>query len=113
MSLPAGELRHRIDIDQVVKTQDPNTGATSTSWKPMGRFWARVTPLSGKEIMSASAEHSAATTRIKMRYRDDISATMRVRHRNRMYNIHAVLPDNESGLEWMTLLCSEGLNDGR
>lgn len=112
MSQAAGQLRHRIQVEHRVETQDPNTGAVSTKWEQLGKFWARVTPLSGREIMAASAEYSSVSARIRMRYRDDINSTMRIVHRNRVYNIRAVLPDSESGLEWLTLLCGEGVNEG-
>ena len=112
-SLAAGDLHHRVVVDRLVKEQDQATGAINLTWRQHARLWARVTPMSGREIMAASAEHSAVTTRIMLRYRRDIDATMRVRHRGKYYNIQAVLPDNESGLEWLTLLCSEGASDGR
>lgn len=113
MNLPAGKLRHRIALDEKRLQQDPITGATETHWCEVRSLWAHVSPLSGREIMAAASEYSKVTTRIQVRYRDDIDATMRIRHRGRLYNIHAVLPDAESGLEWLTLLCSEGVNDGR
>lgn len=37
---------------------------------------------------------------------------MRITHRGKVYNIAGVLPDNMSGLEYITLPVSEGVNDG-
>ncbi|KPB96501.1 Head-tail adaptor protein [Pseudomonas syringae pv. maculicola] len=37
---------------------------------------------------------------------------MRALHRGRIYNIHGALPDAKSGLEYLTLPVSEGLNNG-
>ena len=44
-----------------------------------------------------------------IRYRDDITHDMRIVYRGKTYNIEAALPDMESGLEWLTLLVSEGV----
>ena len=37
---------------------------------------------------------------------------MRVVHGSKVYNIAGVLPDAGSGREYLTLACSEGVNDG-
>ena len=37
---------------------------------------------------------------------------MRILHRGKIYNIEGVLPDDESGLQWLTLPYSEGVKDG-
>ena len=37
---------------------------------------------------------------------------MRVVHGGKVYNIHGVLPDMRSGLEYLTLPVSEGVSDG-
>lgn len=50
--------------------------------------------------------------RIVIRYRASIDATMRIVYRGKYYNILAVLPDAESGIEHLTLMVSEGVNLG-
>lgn len=108
-SLDAGELRHRIEVLSLHTSRHETTGEVLECWKVERKLWARVTPLSGKEFIAAQAEASKVTARIKIRYRTDINHTMRIAHRDKVYNIEAVLPDDESGLEWLTLLVSEGV----
>lgn len=45
-------------------------------------------------------------------YRPGVTADMRIVHRDRVYNITGVLADRDSGLEYLTLPCSEGANAG-
>jgi SPP1 family predicted phage head-tail adaptor len=73
---------------------------------------AEITALSGRELIAAQAEQSAVTTRIKVRYRPGFVTSMRILHRNTVYNVEAAIPDPDSGFEWVTLLCSSGLNEG-
>lgn len=112
-TLDAGELRHYIRIDSRTNTRDSNTGESVTTWTKLADVWAKISPLSGKEFIAAQSVSSEVTGRVTIRYRDDVSATNRIVYRNKVYNIVAVLPDNESGLEWLTLLTSEGVTDGR
>lgn len=109
--LKAGPLRHRVSLQERILTQDSD-GNPITAWEEVSAPWASVEPLSAREFIAAQAQQSAVTTRIRIRYRDGVNAQMRVVHRGRTYNIQGVLPDPDSGLEWLTLPCSEGVNDG-
>jgi hypothetical protein len=37
---------------------------------------------------------------------------MRINHNGRYYNIHGVLPDKDSGRDYITMPVSEGTGDG-
>jgi head-tail adaptor len=52
---------------------------------------------------------SQVSARITIRQRSGITAAMRVVHGSKVYQIEGVLPDKESGLEYLTLPCSEGV----
>lgn len=75
-----------------------------------------IVPLSGKEYLAGQATNSKVVARGSGRWRDDVDATCRVVHTvrgvDRYYQIEAVLPDLDSGLGWMTLPMSQGVNDG-
>lgn len=104
-SLSAGSLRHRIAFDRQDTLQDPTTGEVSTVWTQVASdVPAAVTPLSGREYMLAAQLKSAITARITVRYRADLNTAMQVRHGGNTYRIQAILPDNGSGKEWLTLL---------
>ena len=108
----AGKLRHRVTIQRPDYTQDPVTGEMTPSWVEFAKTWASIEPLSVREFIAAAATQSKVSARIVIRYRTGIDATMRILHRDKIYNIEGALPDKVSGLEYLTLPCSEGVNDG-
>lgn len=110
--MKAGDLRHRITIQHPDYTQDPVTGEMTPSWVELAKTWASVEPLSTREFIAAAANQSKVSARIVIRYRAGIDATMRILHRDKVYNVEGVLADKVSGLEYLTLPCSEGVNSG-
>jgi|SRR5690625_144321 len=112
MSIASGKLRHKVALQKQIRTQDPVTGAMKTTWQTVAAVWASVEPLSAREFIAAQAAQSAVSARIVIRHRSDVDATMRILHRGRIYNIEGVLADPRSGREYLTLPCSEGVNDG-
>ena len=113
MTLYAGDLVHRIEIQERSKTQNPQTGETTVIWTTKhADVPARVTPVSVREFIASRAMNSQITARIVIRYRPDLTADMRILHRNRIYNPQGWLADPDVGLEYLTAPCTEGLNDG-
>lgn len=108
-----GKLRHRVIIQQPGQAQDPVTGEMLNGWAVYAKAWASVEPLSVKEFIASEAGQSEVSARITIRYRAGITAKMRILHRGQVYNIQGVLADPKSGLEYLTLPCSEGVNDGQ
>lgn len=115
MALKSGRLRHRIEFQQKVKTQDPNTGEILYTWATVDGLEsvpAAIEPLSVKEFMAAQANQSQIVARMTIRARDGLSPTMRIVHRGMAYNPAGFLRDPDSGLEYMTIPVTEGVNDG-
>lgn len=115
-TLSAGRLRHRISIEQRQEFQDTN-GDTVVSWVPfLTNISAEIVPLSAREFIESGARQAEVTARIVIRYRPGIDAKMRCVHVAKgittIYNIQGVLRDPGSGLRWLTLPVSEGVNDG-
>ena len=110
--MQAGKLRHRITLQEPVKVQNPTTGAVINAWRDVATVWAEVSPLSAREFIAAQASQGEITTRIVIRYRAGVTRKHRILFRGAVYNIHGVLPDPKSGREYLTLPCSEGVNDG-
>jgi len=108
----AGKLRHRVTLQSPGRTQDPATGEMIAGWTDVTTVWASIEALSAREFIAAQAAQSEITARVVMRYRPGVEATMRLKHGADVYNIHGVLPDPDSGREWMTLPVSRGVNDG-
>jgi SPP1 family predicted phage head-tail adaptor len=59
-------------------------------------IWANVKFLSGTETIKGGAESSTAKASINIRYRTDITTAMRVELGSTVFQIKAVLPDEES-----------------
>jgi SPP1 family predicted phage head-tail adaptor len=109
----SGGLRHRVDIQRRVETQDATTGESVASWTTVyTSVPAKIEPLSVREFMAAQAAQSGITARITIRYRAGMSASMRLVHGSTIYNPEGFLPDKESGQEYLTIPCSTGVNDG-
>ena len=109
--MEAGRLRHRVVIQSLAETQDGATGAITESWSTLATVWAAIEPLSGREFIAAAESGSEVVARIVMRHRSDVTAKMRIVDGSMTYNIQAVLPDLESGTEYMTLPVTQGRND--
>lgn len=126
MSIQAGRLRHRVLIEQYVlavdsngeTVQDPNTGATSGAWQEVATVWAAIEPLSAKEFIASQAVQSEVVARIVIRYRPGMDPAMRLVHmlsggaRGAVYNPAGFLQDKDSGMEYITIPVSAGVNDG-
>jgi SPP1 family predicted phage head-tail adaptor len=119
MNISAGRLRHRVVIKRKVQVQNPSSGEVTFTWIAITpkKLACEIVPLSGKEYLAAESTQSKVIARAAMRYRTDVDATCRMEHTvggvTRYYQIEAVLPDLDSGLGWMTLPLSQGVNDGR
>jgi len=111
-NVAAGDLRHRVLIQQQVVKRDED-GVQTTNWVDVATVWASVEPLSAREFIQSGQTQAAVTARITIRYRAGLLASMRLVHREQVYNIAGLLPDKSSGLEYITIPVSAGVNDGR
>lgn len=111
--LDAGRLRHRVTIQSRQNIQDAITGESVIVWVDAWvNIAAAIEPLSARELIAAQAQQSEVTTRITIRALGGLTAQHRLLHNGRVFNIAGAIPDPESGQEWLTLPCSEGVNDG-
>lgn len=115
MTLAAGKLRHLVEIQEKVQTRVSGSSALQWLWTKItdGDWWVAIEPLSTREFMAAGAMQGKATARIIGRYRPDVTSAMRIKHNDAIYSIEGPpLADKESGLEYITLLVSQGTNKG-
>ena len=114
--MKAGTLRHWLTFEVKTVEQDSD-GAQVEIWVPAfevnHRMPCEVTELSGRELIAAQAVQSKVTARIRARYRPGFKATMRATLPNGIvYNIEAVIADPDSMRTHVTLLASQGINEG-
>lgn len=110
--LDPGQLRHRLEIQRMQSIVDTEGQVTGEDWQTVGSAWGKVDPLSAKELLAAQAIQSEIVARVTMRYRTDIDHSCRLLHRGQVFNIAGIVADNASGLEWLTIPVSAGLNQG-
>lgn len=109
--LQPGKLRHRVRVERPVQVQNTSTGEITNTWELVTEVWASIEPLSVREFTASASEVSKVTTRITIRYLQGIVDEMRLYHvsRDTYYDIHGVLNDKSSGLEYISLACSTGV----
>ena len=113
----AGRLRHLITFEEFTSTQDSD-GALVEAWLPAfggKKIWAEINYTSGKEIMAADATQVRTVAKIKIRYRDGVKETMRIRHEKRgetkLFNIESILFDGHTGNRDIIMPVYYGLNE--
>lgn len=106
-----GSLRHEVTIQSLAEGVNV-AGDTVATWSDVATVWADIQPLSAREFIAGQALQSDVSARITIRYLEGITAAMRVVHGATIYNIRGVLPDQASGREYLTLPCSQGVNNG-
>ena len=102
--MQAGRLSTRCVIQR-------RTGGTNDwgeplpeGWETHATVWANVKHLSGSEAIKADAEVSTVRASIRIRFRSDITAGMRVLIGLAAYEILAVQPD-VAGRVYVDLVC--------
>ena len=112
MTIEAGKLRHRVQIQRQVVAQN-SSGDVTVTWATLATVWASIEPLSAREFVQSASDQNKIVARVTVRYRSGIEPSMRVAHGQKLYNITGVLADKDSGLEYLTLPVSAGVNDGQ
>lgn len=99
----ARKLNRQVTIERLSGAVD-EIGQPGSEWEPLATVWAHVRHLSGLETIKAGAEAAVGKASIRIRYRTDITAAMRVVLGGTTYQITAVLPDEERR-EFVDLTC--------
>ncbi len=105
-----GRLRERVTVQRAARDADAGGGAVVT-WTPLAHaptVWARIEPLSGAEALQAMKLQARVTHRVTLRWRDDVTAAMRLVCGARTLNIRAVTNPDERR-RYLELLCEEGV----
>lgn len=105
----AGDLNRRITIQRRGEEKgawgSPKPGPAN--WIDVATPWASIKTLSGLAAIKADAQASVAKVSIRVRWRTDLTAGMRVLHGGVVYDVQAVLPD-VAGREYVDLVCEIG-----
>lgn len=95
----AGNLRHRIDIQESTDVPDGMGGSTLTwaSVSGMGSVPAAIWPVSSKEILDAMKQELQITHKIRIRYRAGLTSKNRIVFGSRVFNIISIINADEKG----------------
>jgi SPP1 family predicted phage head-tail adaptor len=102
----AGKLNRLVTIQRPGPGRD-EVGQPIDEWLNVATVWANIVHKSGIETIRADAPVSSVRASIRIRYRTDIDATMRVFHGATVYQVLAVMPD-AAGREFADLVCETG-----
>ena len=99
-----GRLRERVTIQQATETRNA-LGETVQSWATFAERWASVDGISSREVLLQGQQKTEVSHRVRMRYVDGMTQTMRLAWRGRVLEISSLLEHaNRSEHE---LLCTE------
>lgn len=101
--LRAGSLSTPLTIQSPNTATDP-LGQPIEGWTDVAVVWGDVRHLSGTESIKAGAVTSSVNASIRIRYRTDLNAGMRVLAGSATFEISAVLPDMQRR-EHVDLVC--------
>jgi SPP1 family predicted phage head-tail adaptor len=112
----AGDLLHYVAVQQRSTSQDALGGQVNT-WSDVKSIWVGFNPLYGRELLAAKSIATEVTHMIHARYDATLwadprtAAGYRILHGSRVFNLHAVLNDDERNAS-VTIYASEGVSDG-
>lgn len=102
-----GRLRERITIQAATETRNA-IGEVVQSWATFAERWASVDGLSSREFLIQGQQQTDITHRVRLRYVDGFTSTMRILWRGRVLEITSLLEHaNRSEHE---ALCTERLD---
>jgi SPP1 family predicted phage head-tail adaptor len=116
MSLEAGSLRDRVNIQKRINVRDPVTGETRVVWKnEWEKVPARIEDISQRDQIAAQAMQSSVSARIIIRYLPGLTSQHRIVDLDgNVYTIEGPpIRDKDSRRESMTLSVSLGPSDGQ
>ncbi len=105
----AAQLYYRITLQQRSTAQDAY-GQQGASWSNVAQLWAGIEHVDGTEAVASGTLTPMTTAKITIRWRADVTPTMRVLYRGQAWDIEAVLPQHNN--RELLLLCTGGRSYG-
>lgn len=105
-----GQLNKRISFQKKAENTTDDEGfsipESEIPYVDVVSVWAMAKTVSGREYHQAAATQNERATRWIIRYRKGLSEDMRILYDNRVFEIEAILPDDEAR-ETLTVVCKE------
>jgi SPP1 family predicted phage head-tail adaptor len=119
--MQAGNLRKRILLQQRAATKDASFGQQTLGWMDVSTVWGDIQAISGAQLARSQSIYSMTSHHITVRFSQTFADMKRVgsyrivyitNGTTRYFDIGGSLNDSERN-RMITLLASEGLNDGQ
>lgn len=91
MTIEAGKLNKRITIERPVAV----AGEGVTSWATVCTVWAQIRPLVGNRRYQAQQLNADVAGQVVIRYRRDITTSMRILYSVRYFQIISIIDPDE------------------
>lgn len=98
-------LKHRVTLQTPLSNPD-GVGGRDTTWSDLADTWARITPITSGEKPGHDAVALRQTYKVTMRFRDDVSADMRIVFAGKAHDILS-LSNVEMQNRWLECICRE------
>ena len=99
-----GRLRERVTIQSASEHRNA-MGETTQTWSTYAERWASVQGISAREFLLSGQQQTEISHRVRLRYVDGLTSTMRVLWRGRVLEIASALEHNNRSEH--ELLCTE------
>lgn len=99
----SSRLKYRIQIQRPVVVRS-DSGEPVTNWENTGQVMADIYSVTGREFFEANQVNSEVTIKIVIRFKDGLTTDMRVIHGSNIYNVVAVL-NQDNRRRPTTLMC--------
>lgn len=110
--ITAGQLDQRLTLQSRAAGVDV-LGQASGAWTDVVTVWGKARPLRSRELFAAGQIQNVSDVEFTIRWRGDVESTWRVVWRDTPHDITGTPIDIDGQRQWMQLLASTGIRDGR
>jgi SPP1 family predicted phage head-tail adaptor len=101
-----GLFRHRITFQKLQTTTD-ELGQETKEWVDDISAWAMIKTLKGREYFEVATSMSAKTYRFIIHYREGIDGTMKIKYKNRIFDIEEPPINDDELNKTLTIIAVE------
>lgn len=101
------DLKHKVEILRLVEVAD-DLGGFITSWVSVKSKWAKVNPMSERELIHADKIDATAASTFVVRFDSDILESDKILFKSREYNIRSIVNIEEDD-RFLSILGERGV----
>ena len=106
--IKSSDLNRKIKLQSLVNTPTATGGFTS-AWVDVADIWAKIKNASGSELLHADQLGATAFSDFTIRYRSNITETMRLVYRGTDYQVRHINNIEEADL-WLVVKAERGVS---